>query len=155
MITSRLSDYCVHGLQDMTFSFTHAVLMHLSPRLLSTVAGRGWGGGEVSFNQLISAQHGFLGRACYVVAKIDDWMLVSSNIEKSLMLFSSYISGFHLSGEVNPGRATQSQAYTSTEPEIKYKVSVSFDRWGSFFFFRETFITPMAAQVFDFNACKV
>merc|ERR1719427_302412 len=36
--------------------------------------------------------------------------------------------GFHLSGEVIPGRVSQSQAYTSTEQEIKYKVSVSFDR---------------------------
>ena len=37
-------------------------------------------------------------------------------------------SGFHLSGEIVPGRSTQSAAFTSTEQEIKYKVSVSFDR---------------------------
>ena len=37
-------------------------------------------------------------------------------------------SGFHLSGEIIPGRSTQSPAFTSTEQEIKYKVSVSFDR---------------------------
>ena len=37
-------------------------------------------------------------------------------------------SGFHLSGEIVPGRVSQSQAFTSTEQEIKYKVSVSFDR---------------------------
>lgn len=36
--------------------------------------------------------------------------------------------GFHLSGEIIPGRSTQSPAFTSTEQEIKYKVSVSFDR---------------------------
>jgi hypothetical protein len=34
------------------------------------------------------------------------------------------VSGFHLSGEVIPGRSTQ----TTVEQEVKFKVSVSFDR---------------------------
>jgi hypothetical protein len=34
------------------------------------------------------------------------------------------VAGFHLSGEVIPGRSTQ----TTVEQEVKFKVSVSFDR---------------------------
>ena len=42
------------------------------------------------------------------------------------------LAGFHLSGEIVPGRSTQSSAFTSTEQEARYKVSVSFDRWDVF-----------------------
>ena len=49
-------------------------------------------------------------------------------LDINIFFKTQLFSGFHLSGEIVPGRSTQSPAFTSTEQEIKYKVSVSFDR---------------------------
>ena len=81
-------------------------------------------------------------------------MLQKMNVPHQTHVMNLYlISGFHLSGEVIPGRVTQSQAYTSTEQEIKYKVSVSFDRWEHRSI-RELFVYRLLASV-SFHNLKV
>ena len=59
--------------------------------------------------------------------RMDDQLIISG--PPLILFWQFFVSGFHLSGEIVPGRSTQSAAFTSTEQEIKYKVSVSFDRW--------------------------
>jgi hypothetical protein len=49
------------------------------------------------------------------------YFLILSNV---LIRSFFIVAGFHLSGEVIPGRSTQ----TTVEQEVKFKVSVSFDR---------------------------
>jgi len=51
-----------------------------------------------------------------------DYCLILSNFLLIRLFF--VVAGFHLSGEVIPGRSTQ----TTVEQEVKFKVSVSFDR---------------------------